>query len=66
MHNYIFHYNEYRNVWTAVPRELIAEYFNGEVENLTESRYIVDLIQEIELIYMSQLPDPEAEVLYAL
>jgi hypothetical protein len=66
MHNYIFHYNEYRNVWTAVPRELIAEYFNGEVENLTESRDIVDLIQEIELIYMSQLPDPEAEILYAL
>lgn len=66
MHNYIFHYNEYRNVWTAVPRELIADYFNGEVENLTESKDIVDLIQEIELIYMSQLLDPEAEILYAL
>jgi hypothetical protein len=66
MHNYIFHYNEYRNVWTAVPRELIADYFNGKAENLTESADIVDLIQEIELIYLSQQPDPEAETLYAL
>lgn len=61
MHNYVFHYNEYQNIWTAVPREHIADYFNGNDRTFIKSADLMELVQEIELIYLSQQPDPEAE-----
>jgi hypothetical protein len=28
IHDYVFHFNEYTNLWNAIPRELINDYWN--------------------------------------
>lgn len=29
LHNYVFHYNEYKKLWNAIPRELINQYWDN-------------------------------------
>ena len=32
LHNWVFHYNEYNNLWAAIPRDLYEEYWNNKDE----------------------------------
>jgi len=46
LYNYLFHYNEYTNVWTAFNREDYAKYFNGELKEteMYKSKNVITLI----------------------
>ena len=28
LHNYVFHFNEYKKIWSAIPRELYNQYWS--------------------------------------
>lgn len=49
LYNYIFHYNHYTELWSAIPRELYVKYWdNDDVDGVLKSREISTLIEIIE------------------
>lgn len=46
LYNYLFHYNEYTNIWSAFTRDNYTKYFNGELkdEDIYKSKNIMTLI----------------------
>jgi len=44
LHDYLFHYNQYTDKWTKIPRDKINEYWNGKKEKMKESKNILRLI----------------------
>lgn len=38
LHNWLFHYNPYKQLWFAFRREHASEYFNGTLTNLLASK----------------------------
>lgn len=47
LYDWLFHYNHYTNLWTAIKRENVDKYFNGELKTPLSSRShstLVDII----------------------
>jgi hypothetical protein len=45
LHNWLFHYNPYRKLWTAFRREHTTPYFNGELKNTLSSKDFKTLVE---------------------
>lgn len=46
LYNYVFHYNEHRKTWAAIPRDLYNEYWsNPEVPGVLRSKSIETLTE---------------------
>jgi hypothetical protein len=44
LHDWIFHYNPYANLWNAIPRNLYSKYWdNFEIEGILKSRNVSTL-----------------------
>lgn len=50
LYNYILHYNHYKSLWYAIPRESYSEYWNGNYENCLNNNSIEGLLTEIYII----------------
>ena len=51
IHDYVFHYNTYGKMWSAIPRELYLEYWSkpiGSVKGILRSKDMDTLIALIE------------------
>lgn len=49
LYNYVFHYNEYTELWNAIPRELYNNYWdNLDIDGVLKSKEIHVLIDLIE------------------
>jgi hypothetical protein len=52
MYNYIFHFNEFTNLWNAIPRDLYNQYWdNNKIDGVLSSSRIevlIDLISKID------------------
>ena len=49
LHNWLFHYNPYKQLWFAFKREDLNKYFNGELPNILSSKKhstLVDIIEK--------------------
>jgi len=44
---YVFHYNPYRELWAAVPRDFYLDYFNGIYDNVVFHQDVKHLISYI-------------------
>ena len=47
LHEYLFHFNPYINLWFAFKREELVDYFNGKLENCLNSPKQKDLVDYI-------------------
>jgi len=50
LYNYMIHYNHYKDLWYAIPRESYLEYWNGNYKNCLSSDNIEGLLSEIYFI----------------
>lgn len=48
LHNWLFHYNPYKQLWFAFKREDLNKYFNGELPNILSSKKHSILVEIIE------------------
>lgn len=49
LYNYVFHYNDFTELWSAIPRELYNEYWDdSDSEGVIQSKEINVLIDLIE------------------
>ena len=45
LHDWVFHYNPFMDIWSAVPRDLYVEYWNGyEGRNILRAKHLNVLI----------------------
>lgn len=52
LHDWVFHFNPYRNLWTAIPRDLYNKYWDDcELKGVLRSKDINTLL---ELLYRSK------------
>lgn len=48
LYDYVFHYNHFKKIWSAIPRESYNEYWSNEkAENVISSKKIETLIELI-------------------
>lgn len=48
IHDYVFHYSQYTNLWNAIPRELYLEYWTqNDVKGILKSKEMDTLIELI-------------------
>lgn len=45
--NYVFHYNPYKDMWAAIPREAYLDYFNGIYDRTTFHQSIKELVKYV-------------------
>jgi len=51
LHNYVFHYNQYTNLWNAIPRDLYNQYWsNRKLKQVLSSKDLDTLIELINKI----------------
>ena len=51
---YVFHYNPYKDMWAAIPREYYLDYFNGIYDRVTFHESVNSLIKYISREWQSQ------------
>jgi hypothetical protein len=51
---YVFHYNPYKDMWAAVPREYYLDYFNGEYDKVVFHESVNSLVKYISKEWQSQ------------
>ena len=51
---YVFHYNPYKDMWAAIPREYYLNYFNGEYDRVTFHESVNSLVKYISKEWQSQ------------
>ena len=44
---YVFHYNPYKDMWAAIPREAYLDYFNGIYDRTTFHQGVKELVKYI-------------------
>jgi hypothetical protein len=48
LYNYVIHFNFYTELWAAMPRESVRDYFNGvKNENILFNKTIEGLIKDV-------------------
>ena len=48
LYNYVFHYNNHENLWSAIPRNVYLDYWNSNnVKSVLKSKEISTLIELI-------------------
>jgi hypothetical protein len=48
LHNWVFHFNPYKQIWSAIPRDLYNSYWNNEnVEGVYSSTDIKTLLEAL-------------------
>jgi hypothetical protein len=48
LYNYVFHYNHFTELWSAIPRELYNNYWdNDDIKSVLKSKNINTLIEII-------------------
>jgi hypothetical protein len=51
LHNYVFHYNQYTNLWNAIPRDLYNQYWsNRKLKQVLSSKDLDTLLELINRI----------------
>jgi hypothetical protein len=51
LHNYVFHYNQYTNLWNAIPRDLYNQYWsNRKLKQVLSSKNLDTLLELINRI----------------
>ncbi len=51
---YVFHYNPYKDMWAAVPREHYLDYFNGIDDRVVFHESVNSLVKYISKEWQSQ------------
>ncbi len=51
---YVFHYNPYKDMWAAVPREYYLDYFNGIDDKVVFHESVNSLVKYISKEWQSQ------------